>query len=457
MSMVAVMPTTTPPTDPRPDFDAMVVGLGKTGYACLRYLCGRGLKVAAADTRVDAPMADRARREWPDVPIRTGGLDTGWLVRARRLVVSPGLSVREPAIEAAIRAGVEIVGDVELFARENEAPVIAITGSNGKSTVTRLVEHMGRETGVDVIAAGNIGTPVLELLDEPAHACVALELSSFQLETTFSLRPAAAVVLNVSHDHMDRYPGFDAYVDAKQRIYPGAGATVFNRDDPATHPRTETGTLYSFGLDRPAGGNDFGIIEAGGEAWLAMGTERLLPVAALQLSGRHNHANVLAALALARAAGWEVQACAAAAAGFQGLPHRMEFLGEINGVRWINDSKATNVGATVAALSGAGTPVVLIAGGDGKGADFRPLREAVARHARAVILFGRDASVIDEAVGGAVTTYRCADLQSAVEEAARLARPGDTVLLAPACASFDMFRDYEHRGEAFRAAVEALS
>jgi len=457
MTAAAAMKEAQPPMEPAAQYDAVVVGLGRTGFACLRYLHGLGLTVAAVDTRSDPPMATRARLELPDVPVRTGELDEAWLRRARQLVVSPGVSIHEPVIERVRESGAEVIGDVELFARASEAPVIAVTGSNGKSTVTRLVEHMGRETGVDVIAAGNIGTPVLELLDGPGHACYAMELSSFQLETTESLRPAAAVVLNVSHDHMDRYAGFEDYVDAKQRVYRGAAAAVFNRDDPQTRPRQAPATVYTFGLDRPGGERDFGIIEADGDTWLAVDDQRLLPTTALRLDGRHNWANVLAALALGRAAGWDVAACAAAAAGFQGLPHRMELVAVRDGVRWINDSKATNVGATIAALAGASAPVVLIAGGDGKGADFRPLRDPVREHARAVILIGRDAPRIEAAISGAVPTLEATDLRAAVNEAAGMAQPGDTVLLAPACASFDMFRDYEHRGETFRAAVEALS
>jgi len=448
---------TTQMTDPGHDYDVIVVGVGRTGLACLRYLHGRGLKMAAADTRAVPPSAAEARREVPGLRITTGPLDPALLQRARQLVVSPGLSVHEPAIEAARAAGVEVIGDIELFARVNERPVIAITGSNGKSTVTRLVELMGREAGVDVVAAGNIGTPVLALLEEAPRDCYALELSSFQLETTHSLRPAVAAVLNVSHDHMDRYTDFDGYLAAKRRIHQGAGAVVVNRDDPATAPARPVAETWTFGLDRPAGSRDLGLVEDGGAGWLAAGDRRLLDTASLPLAGRHNLANVLAALALAGAMGWDLERCAAAAARFHGLPHRMETVAEIDGVRWVNDSKATNVGATAASLSGAAAPVVLIAGGDGKGADFAPLRPVVAAHARAVVLYGRDAARIEAAVGGAAETCRVADLEAAVRRAAELARPGDTVLLAPACASYDMFTDYEQRGDAFRAAVGRLA
>jgi UDP-N-acetylmuramoylalanine--D-glutamate ligase len=277
-----------------------------------------------------------------------------------------------------------------------------------------------------------------------------MELSSFQLETTDSLYPAAAVVLNVSLDHMDRYPGFRDYLDAKQRIYLGANAVVVNREDPNTMPRRSSAETYTFGLDSPVGARDFGLVQDNGG--------HLLEAGKLKLTGRHNWANVLAGLALAKAVGWDPKRCAEAAARFRGLPHRMELVARIDGVRWVNDSKATNVGATVAALSGAGTPVVLIAGGDGKGADFTPLRAAVGQHARGLVLFGRDAPIIDEAIGeGVVAKYRAASLEQAVEQAFKLAEPGDTVLLSPACASFDMFSDYEQRGDAFRTAVRGLS
>lgn len=449
--------TATDMTQPDFQYDAIVAGLGRTGLACLRYLHGRGLKLAAVDTRAEPPAAAQVRRELPDLEIATGPLDPALLARARQLVVSPGLSIHEPAIEAARAAGVEIVGDVELFARVIERPVIAITGSNGKSTVTRLVEFMGRATGVDVVAGGNIGTPVLELLDTPPHAFYALELSSFQLETTRSLRPAAAAVLNVSHDHMDRYARYADYTAAKQHVYDGARAVVFNREDPDTRPPGPLGSAWTFGLDRPAGDRDLGIRDQDGRAWLAAGSMNLVDAGELPLVGAHNRANVLAALALAGAAGWDLPACAAAATRFAGLPHRMELVAEIDGVRWVNDSKATNVGATLAALSGAGAPVVLIAGGDGKGADFTPLRPALQRHARALILFGRDAARIDEAAGESTAKYRVENLGQAVQKAAGLAESGDTVLLSPACASYDMFTDFEQRGDAFRAAVEGLS
>lgn len=439
------------------EYDAIVVGLGKTGLACLRYLHGRGLKLAAVDTRAEPPAAGQARRELPDLDITTGPLAAERLMRARQLVVSPGLSIHEPAIAAAREAGVEVIGDVELFARAVDRPVIAITGSNGKSTVTRLLEFMGREAGVDVVAAGNIGRPVLELLEEAPHAFYAVELSSFQLETTHSLRPAVAAVLNVSHDHMDRYARFEDYVAAKQQVYDGARAAVINRDDPHTVPRRPTPETWTFGLDEPAGRQNLGIRVEGGRTWLAAGETRLLDAGTLRLAGRHNQANVLAALAVAGAAGWDLERCAGAAARFQGLPHRMEPVAEIRGVRWVNDSKATNVGATVAALSGAGTPVVLIAGGDGKGADFTPLRPALVEHARALVLFGRDAARIDAAVGDGVAKCRVQNLDQAVQKAADLAVSGDTVLLSPACASYDQFADYEQRGEAFRAAVGRLS
>jgi len=440
----------------RCQYDAIVIGLGRTGLAALRYLQSAGRRVAAADTRSDPPSIDTVRQELPGIHIRTGRLDAAWLTTARCLVVSPGVPVREPAIQEARVAGVEVLGDIELFARVVDAPVIAITGSNGKSTVTRLVELMGRECGIEIAAGGNIGMPVLELLDGPPRQAYVLELSSFQLETTESLRPAAAAVLNVSPDHMDRYVSFDDYRAAKARIYAGARAVVCNRGDPATRPPGTGAGVWTFGLDAPAGERDFGLVVDGAATWLASGRGRLVEARRLALAGRHNQANVLAALALGAAAGWDPAPCVAAAQRFTGLPHRMEPVAERAGVRWINDSKATNVGAAAAALGGAGAPAVLIAGGDGKGADFQPLRHAVAATARAVVLLGRDAPLIERALGDAVPVHRAVDLDDAVRQAAELARAGDVVLLSPACASFDMFPDYEHRGDAFRAAVARL-
>ncbi len=434
----------------------LVVGLGKTGLACARYLVARGVPVALADSRADPPGLAEVRREFPGVPLSLGGFDARTFARYPRLVVSPGVALVEPAIAAARAAGSEVIGDIELFVRAARAPIVAITGSNGKSTVTTLVAEMLRAAGRRALAGANLGPPALDLLQQAPPDYYVLELSSFQLEALESLRARVAVVLNVSPDHQDRYPGEDEYAAAKARIYRGARHCVFNADDQATcRGLPGDADLTSFTLAEPGPGQ-FGVRRLDGERWLAEGRQPLMPVADLALAGEHNLANALAALAIVSALGIDCAGLTATLRGFAGLAHRMQPLGERAGVLWVNDSKATNVGATVAALQGAGRPVVLIAGGDGKGADFTPLRAAVSGRARAVVLIGRDAAAIAAALGDAAPVEFAAGMEEAVSRAAGLARPGDMVLLAPACASFDMFRDYRARGEAFALAVQEL-
>ncbi len=438
----------------------LVVGLGKSGLSAARYLAARGAEVSVTDTRVHPPGLDALRTELPAVPVFAGGFDPDAFARAETLVVSPGVSVQEPPIAEARARGAEVLGDIELFARENTAPVVAITGSNGKSTVTTLVAAMAERSGLVTGLGGNIGTPALELLEGAPKELQVLELSSFQLETTDSLRPVAAALLNLSEDHMDRYAGLADYTAAKTRIYHGAETLVVNRDDPrvvATLSLVQAGqAVIRFGLGAPEG-NDFGLCEQAGETWLCRGRETLLPASALKIPGRHNLANALAALALGYAAGLKLPAMLEALRAFAGLPHRTQWVAEKGGVTYINDSKATNVGAALAAIEGIGTGrLVLIAGGQGKGQDFAPLREAVARRCRAVLLIGEDAPALAAALGDAAPVERLADLDSAVARAAELAAPGDVVLLSPACASFDQFSGYAERGERFIAAVEAL-
>lgn len=437
---------------------ALVVGLGSTGLSCARYLAGRGYAVRVIDSRATPPALGALHAELPDIDVRTGAFDSRDFANQDLLVVSPGVSLREPAIAAAIAAGATAVGDVELFARALAArggrPVLAITGSNGKSTVTSLVGAMCRAAGLDAAVGGNIGVPVLELLREPLPECFVLELSSFQLETTESLDARAAAVLNLSADHMDRYRDLDEYASAKARIFHGTGTLVLNADDPQVMRMALPGrTRLHFSLGAPQAENDYGLIQRGGTEWLARGARALMPVEELPLPGRHNLANALAAMALAECGGVPFDAMKRALSEFKGLPHRTELVAERDGVRWINDSKGTNVGATVAALGGMREPVILIAGGDGKGADFTELRAAVAARARAVVLIGRDAPRLAAALAGVAPLVQALDMQAAVRAARDLARPGDIVLLSPACASFDMFRNYEHRGEVFRTAV----
>lgn len=424
--------------------------------SCVRYLTAQGYRVAVADTRAQPPKLDELRRDFPSITVHTGDLNPDWFVGAELLAVSPGVAVSEPAIEHARTSGVAIVGDVELFAQalQGRVPVVAITGANGKSTVTSLVGAMCREAGLRTCVGGNIGIPALSLLDSPLPDVFVLELSSFQLETTASLAARAATILNLTPDHMDRYRDLAEYAAAKARIYRGAQLAIVNRDDPVSAPLAPPNVpAITFGLDSPSGDRDYGLAERDGKPWFARGAAVLFPVDVLPLPGRHNAANALAAMALADAVGVDVAAMQRALASFTGLPHRTVLVEQRDGVRWIDDSKGTNVGATIAALEGMGAPVVLIAGGEGKGQDFRPLRLPVSRHARAVVLIGRDAPLIEASLDGVVPVLHANDMTDAVRRAAEVARKGDVVLLSPACASFDMFKNYEHRGDVFAEAV----
>jgi UDP-N-acetylmuramoylalanine--D-glutamate ligase len=449
----------------------LVLGLGDTGLSCARWLAARGAQVSVADSRAAPPHAARLAELLPQVPLATGPFDAGRLEAAELLVVSPGVPLADPAVARAIAAGVEAVGDVELFARavralnaqrEHPMRVIAITGSNGKSTVTAMCGDMCRMAGLETCVAGNIGLPVLDALYEieQGHALPpqvwVLELSSFQLETTSSLDADAAAVLNLSEDHMDRYPDMEAYAAAKARIFSGEGVQVLNRDDARTLAMARPGRkIVSFGLDRGPADGDFGLCEDE----LCRGGELLLPLSALPVTGLHNAANALASLALTHALGLPMEALLRGLVHFKGLPHRVEKVAEIEGVTYYDDSKGTNVGATEAALYGMrDRKAVVILGGDGKGQDFTPLKAAVEANARAVLLIGRDAPLIAAALSGSgVDVYPAGSMAEAVAQAHRLARPGDAVLLSPACASFDMFRNYVHRAEVYVNAVHRLA
>jgi UDP-N-acetylmuramoylalanine--D-glutamate ligase len=449
------------PTGPLSQAKTLVVGLGKTGLSCVRHLRARGVAVAVTDSRREPPGLALLRREMPEVPVFVGGFEEAAFAAADRLLLSPGVPLSEPPVARAADRGVEVMGDIELFARAARAPVVAITGSNGKSTVTSLLGEMARAQGLRVAVGGNLGEPALDLLD-PAVELYVLELSSFQLETTWSLRPLAATVLNISADHMDRYPGVEAYAETKARILKGAELAVLNRDDPRVAAmRGIAGRDLGFSLHAPATEDDLGLLVRAGRTWLARGDQALLPADALSVAGLHNLANALAALALGGACGLGVPAMLEALRAYRGLPHRTVLIGERRGIRWFDDSKGTNPGATVAALSGLTEPgsggrAVLIAGGDCKGADFTELAAVVERAARAVVLIGRDAPMIERAIAGRVPVHHAADMGAAVRLADELASPGDAVLLSPACASFDMFDDYGHRGRVFAAAVRGL-
>jgi len=435
---------------------AVVLGLGDTGFSCVGHLLSRGYDVVVCDSRPTPPLSSRLRESYPAVEIVTGPFSRDLLTSADLLAVSPGVSVKEPAIAAAAACGVPIVGDIELFAWACETPIVAITGSNGKSTVTTLVGHMLSAAGFRVEVAGNIGVPVLTLLGRAPPDVYVLELSSFQLETTVSLNAQAATVLNVSPDHMDRYEDIADYAYAKARIFTGVGRVVVNREDPwVTAMAREDREVVSFGLNRPRA-HDFGIVEHEGANWLVQGRHRLMPTADVPIPGSHNIANVLSAFALATALCCEFDPMIEAVRGFTGLAHRTQVLGRYGDVAWIDDSKGTNVGATAAALAGLPGPVVLIAGGEGKGADFSPLAAIAETKARAVVLIGKDAPRIRAVLEGRCPLVEAGSMEEAVVAARALARPGDQVLLSPACASFDMFRNYAHRGDVFAEAVRRL-
>ena len=436
----------------------LVLGLGETGLSVLRWLRAQGAILSVADTREAAPGLDVIEKEMPEVTIHLGVFDVETLKKAELIVSSPGIALNEPALQASIHAGVRVVGDVELFAqyRDENAKVIAITGANGKTTVTTLVGEMCKAAGLKTIVAGNIGLPVLDTLAMPTPDVYVLELSSFQLETTSSLFVDAATMLNLTEDHMDRYADLPSYAAAKARIFYNAKLQVLNRDDAwsmiMARPKL---SVCSFGLDADA--NDFGITYEGKETWLCEGAHQLINANDLHIKGAHNAANALAALALCRAIGLEYAPLLNALYNFRGLPHRVELVANIDDVDYFDDSKGTNVGATCAALSGLSQKVVLIAGGDGKGQDFAPLKTPVKDNARAVVLIGRDAGLIENVLLETnIPMYHAADMHEAVTIAQRVAQANDAVLLSPACASFDMYKNYVHRAEAFVDAVKSL-
>ncbi len=433
----------------------VVVGLGKTGLSVARWLATRGEPVVVTDSRAAPPGLDGLRALGGAIETRLGGFDSTLLDGAGRIVLSPGVSRAEPIVREALSRGVPVVGDIELFARAKRAPAVAITGTNGKSTATMLVAAMAERAGRRVLAGGNLGEPALDLLARPVPELYVLELSSFQLESTDSLELAAAAVLNVTPDHLDRYPTLDVYAAAKARIFAHAAVAVINLDD-ATVSRMPRPDQRPVGFSIRRADADFGLVATRSGTWLARRGQPLLALAEIKLPGLHNAANALAALALGEQLGLGLEPMQATLRSFSGLPHRTECVAERHGVRFIDDSKGTNVGATLAAVAGLSEPLVLIAGGDGKGQDFRPLATAFRGKVRHAVLIGRDRALLQAALAGACTTEFAPDMDAAVAAAARAARPGDLVLLSPACASLDMFRDYAARGDAFAAAARGL-
>ncbi len=435
---------------------AVIVGLGRSGLSAARYLHAQGWQLAVTDTRAQPPELAALAALDPAIPVRLGGLDAALLPQALCVVASPGISLALPFFAAARARGLEIVGDIELFARAANAPVAGITGTNGKSTVTTLLARMAQRAGLAVRVGGNLGEPALDLLED-GTALYVLELSSFQLETTTHLECRAATVLNVTADHLDRYASIGEYAAAKARIFARCDTAVVNLDDPLVMamPRGARRTL-SFSLHASVGA-DYAVAEQADGWWLTRAGTPLLPLARLRIKGLHNAANALAALALGEALELPLAPMLKELEEFPGLPHRSQWIAEVRGVTYINDSKGTNVGATLAAVGGMAGPLVMIAGGDGKNQDFAPLAAAFRGKVLHTVLIGRDAPLIARALAGVCTLETATTLPEAVRAAARAARPGDTVLLSPACASLDMFRDYTQRGAVFAQAVAELA
>jgi UDP-N-acetylmuramoylalanine--D-glutamate ligase len=446
----------------------LVLGLGETGLSALRWLEKQGAILSVADSRDNPPNIDALMNDMPNLSIFKGKFQQEVLLSAEVIVISPGVPLSDPAVKVAIAHGIPVIGDVELFAqyRLKNTKVIGITGSNGKTTVTSLVGEICKQAGLKTIVAGNIGLPVLDALQMEVPDIYVLELSSFQLETTNSLILDAATILNVTEDHMDRYATFKDYANAKARILTHARAAILNRDDAITLAMCLDSTTpkvsFTFGLNEAVSANDFGLINAEGLQYLAHGKRKLCKSSELKITGQHNIANALAAAALCDAVGIEKESIVAALRTFKGLPHRVEWVANIDNVDYVDDSKGTNVGATCAAINGMTKndqpqKVVLIAGGDGKGQDFSPLASAVESNCRSVVLYGRDAPMIETVLLSTnISIYQAHDLQEAVNIAKKIAISGDAVLLSPACASFDMFKNYVHRAEVFIEAVKQL-
>lgn len=437
-----------------------ILGTGVTGLSVARYLRSIGEPFVFVDTRLMPPNIKEVRETFPGVLTLLGPLEADVLCTVDTIVVSPGVALAEPALVAAREQGVRLVGDLGLFFDCARAPVVAITGSNGKSTVTTLVGQMAQDSGLNAGVGGNLGTPMLDLLDD-ARELYVLELSSFQLELNEDSCGAVATVLNVSADHMDRYPNLQAYHAAKHRIYRGARKIVVNRQDPLSRPLVSSEvTVLSFGLDKPDF-SGFGVLQRDGVDWLAYEFDALMPVSELAIKGRHNTANALAALALGFAAGLPMASMLDTLRNFRGLPHRCETVVDVGGVLYIDDSKGTNVGATQAAINGFGDShrhnIILIAGGQGKGQDFTPLRQPVSQFVKLLILIGEDADKISRQLQDCTEVLRFDSLEQAVAAAFGSSGPGDVVLLSPACASFDMFTGYAQRGDVFQKTVRDMA
>lgn len=435
---------------------AAVIGLGVTGYSVVRYLRARGLQVTVFDSREEPSLASELNEQYPEVSCRFGVFFETALDGHSLVIASPGVSLKEPLLRKAKYEGAHIVGDIELFLQENNKPVVAITGSNGKSTVTTLVGDMCANAGLHTLVAGNIGLPALDVLtDSKSYDVAVLELSSFQLETTSQVPAESATILNISPDHMDRYESMGDYVLAKARILRGAKRAILPRHDEQLKQISNISDVLHFDLDEPNKPSDYGVKRQSHNRWLMKGDKRLMKVSEVPLVGLHNIKNVLSAFALVDFLNLPLTNLINTVKSFNGLDHRMQTIAVVDGVRWVNDSKATNVGATSTALKNLEKKVIWIAGGQGKGADFNELRSAITNNIKHVILLGEDASKIEQALDGLVSIETVGSMSQAVSLAQQIAEKNNIVLLSPACASFDMYESFEHRGQDFTACVAA--
>ena len=440
-------------------YDAVIVGLGKTGLSCFRYLSNQGLNVAITDSREEPPELLELKAEFESASVYLGQINEQVLLASDQIILSPGVSLDNKSIKLSIENNIPVFGDIELFCQKAQAPIIAVSGSNGKSTVTTIVAEMTRLAGLKTYVGGNIGIPALDLLSDSTPDLYVLELSSFQLETTYSLNAHASVVLNVSPDHMDRYSSLKDYVNTKKRIYSGQGLMVLNKDEEYIHSIIDSkrDTIY-FSLGAPEGEN-FGLINHNNEVWLSQGNEKIINKNQLKIKGEHNISNALAAMALAGSVNVPTNIMADVLKNFTGLEHRCQLVREIDNVSWYNDSKATNVGACIASITGLCElgNIILIAGGDSKGADLSGLNPIVKKYIKRVFLFGIDANKLADVMGSDVDKEFVNNMNEAVKGASKIADPDDIVLLAPACSSLDMYKNYQQRGDAFISAIDALS
>jgi UDP-N-acetylmuramoylalanine--D-glutamate ligase len=437
-----------------------ILGMGVTGISVASFLSAKGMPFDFADSRLEPPNLKQVERDYPSAKLALGSFDKDFLASYDRLIVSPGISLDDPALIHASKKGVELLGDLELFLDYAKAPVVMITGSNGKSTVTALLGQMAIDSGLSVGIGGNIGTPMLDLLDNH-HQLYVLEASSFQLELLNDSRGAVSGLLNISPDHLDRYQDIQKYHAAKHRIFRGASKVVINREDRLTRPLISTQIpMTSFGLNQPDLGS-FGVLEGIDEGYLSYGIERLMLIDQIALKGKHNIANVLAALALGYSVDLPMQTMLETVKTFKGLSHRCQTVAKINSVLYVNDSKATNVGATLAALKGFGSAanknLILIAGGQAKDQDFTALKQTVSDYVKLLILIGEDADKLGSVLKDCCQQIKTDSLEEAVAQTHQLAKTGDIVLLSPACASFDMYSGFEERGRCFHNAVEAMA